>query len=72
MIDIVSCGGTGTFPWCIRQNGVTEVQIGGGIFSDRVYRDEFHVDFPSALTVIATVRAARPRRVSSSILVRRR
>ena len=35
-IAIVSCGGTGTFPWCIRQPGVTEVQIGGGIFSDRV------------------------------------
>jgi D-serine deaminase-like pyridoxal phosphate-dependent protein len=58
-IDIVSCGGTGTFPWCIRQSGVTEVQIGGGIFSDRIYREEFHVDFPSALTVLATV-TSRP------------
>jgi len=58
-VDIVSCGGTGTFPWCIRQPGVTEVQIGGGIFSDRVYRDEFHVDLPSALTVVATV-TSRP------------
>jgi D-serine deaminase-like pyridoxal phosphate-dependent protein len=58
-VDIVSCGGTGTFPWCIRQPGVTEVQIGGGIFSDLVYRDEFHVDFPTALTVLATV-TSRP------------
>lgn len=58
-IDIVSCGGTGTFPWCIRQPGVTEVQIGGGIFSDRTYREEFHMDFPCALSVLATV-TSRP------------
>jgi D-serine deaminase-like pyridoxal phosphate-dependent protein len=58
-MDIVSCGGTGTFPWCIRQSGVTEVKIGGGIYSDKVYRDEFHVDFLSALTVLATV-TSRP------------
>src|SRR5262245_20633579 len=58
-VDIVSCGGTGTFPWCIHQSGITEVQIGGGIFSDRVYRDEFHVDLPCALTVLATV-TSRP------------
>jgi D-serine deaminase-like pyridoxal phosphate-dependent protein len=58
-IAIVSCGGTGTFPWCIRQPGVKEVQIGGGIFCDRVYREEFHTDFSDALTVLATV-TSRP------------
>jgi D-serine deaminase-like pyridoxal phosphate-dependent protein len=58
-VGIVSCGGTGTFPWCIRQPGVTEVQIGGGIFSDLVYREEFHTDFPDALTVLTTV-TSRP------------
>jgi D-serine deaminase-like pyridoxal phosphate-dependent protein len=58
-VDIVSCGGTGTFPYCIEQPGVTEVQIGGGIFSDNYYRDIYHVDLPYALTVLATV-TSRP------------
>jgi D-serine deaminase-like pyridoxal phosphate-dependent protein len=58
-IDIVSCGGTGTFPWCIEQPGVTEVQIGGAIFSDVHYRTHYHVDFEPALTVLATV-TSRP------------
>ena len=58
-IEIVSCGGTGTFPYCIQQPGVTEVQIGGAIFSDRYYREHYHTDFPFALTVLATV-TSRP------------
>jgi D-serine deaminase-like pyridoxal phosphate-dependent protein len=58
-IDIVSCGGTGSFPYCIEQPGVTEVQIGGAIFSDMHYRTHYHVDFEPALTVLATV-TSRP------------
>jgi D-serine deaminase-like pyridoxal phosphate-dependent protein len=58
-VDIVSCGGTGTFPFCIQQPGVTEVQIGGAIFSDMHYRLDYHVDFEPALTVLATV-TSRP------------
>ena len=58
-VDIVSCGGTGTFPYCIEQPGVTEVQIGGAIFSDMHYRTHYHVDFEPALTVLATV-TSRP------------
>lgn len=54
-VDIVSCGGTGTFPYCVRQPGVTEVQVGGAIFSDMHYRTHYHVDFPCALTILATV-----------------
>ena len=54
-VDIVSCGGTGTFPVCVRQPGVTEVQIGGAILSDMHYRTHYHADFPCALTVLATV-----------------
>jgi D-serine deaminase-like pyridoxal phosphate-dependent protein len=54
-VEIVSCGGTGTFPYCIRQPGVTEVQVGGGIFSDMHYRNDYHVDFPFALTLLTTV-----------------
>jgi D-serine deaminase-like pyridoxal phosphate-dependent protein len=56
---IVSCGGSGTFPFCIEQPGVTEVQIGGAIFSDVHYREHFHLDFPPALTLLATV-TSRP------------
>ncbi len=56
---IVSCGGTGTFPYCVRQRGVTEVQVGGGIFGDVHYRDHYHEDFRCSLTVLATV-TSRP------------
>jgi D-serine deaminase-like pyridoxal phosphate-dependent protein len=59
VVEIVSCGGTGTFPSCTRQPGVTEVQVGGAIFSDMHYRTHYHVDFPFALTVLATV-TSRP------------
>jgi D-serine deaminase-like pyridoxal phosphate-dependent protein len=59
VVEIVSCGGTGTFPSCTRQRGVTEVQVGGAIFSDMHYRTHYHVDFPFALTVLATV-TSRP------------
>ncbi len=57
--DIVCCGGTGTFPHCIRQPGVTEVQVGGAIFSDMHYIRDYHVDFEPALTIVATV-TSRP------------
>jgi D-serine deaminase-like pyridoxal phosphate-dependent protein len=56
---IVSCGGTGTFPFCIMQPGVTEVQVGGAVFSDVHYRDHYHATFPQALTLLATV-TSRP------------
>jgi D-serine deaminase-like pyridoxal phosphate-dependent protein/predicted dehydrogenase len=58
-VDIVSCGGTGTYPYCVEQPGVTEVQVGGAIFSDVYYRTKFHVDFPCALTLLTTV-TSRP------------
>ena len=58
-VEIVSCGGTGTFPYCAMQPGVTEVQVGGAIFSDMHYRDHYHIDFPCALTLLATV-TSRP------------
>jgi D-serine deaminase-like pyridoxal phosphate-dependent protein len=56
---IVSCGGTGTFPYCARQPGVTEVQAGGGVFSDVHYQQHYHYDRPPALTLLATV-TSRP------------
>lgn len=58
-VTMVSCGGTGTFPFCIQQPGVTEVQVGGAIFSDMHYRTHYHVDFAPALTLLATV-TSRP------------
>jgi D-serine deaminase-like pyridoxal phosphate-dependent protein len=58
-VDIVSCGGTGSFPYCAMQPGVTDVQVGGAIFSDMHYRDHYHTDFPCALTLMATV-TSRP------------
>ena len=58
-IDIVSCGGSGTFPYCISAPGITEVQMGGAIFSDVHYRTHYHLDFPAGLTVLASV-TSRP------------
>jgi D-serine deaminase-like pyridoxal phosphate-dependent protein len=58
-VEIVSCGGTGTFPFCAQQPGVTEIQAGGAIFSDMHYRTHYHSDFPCALTLLATV-TSRP------------
>ena len=57
--EIVSCGGTGTYPTCLQHLGVTEVQVGGGIFSDMHYRTNVGVQFPCALSIIATV-TSRP------------
>ena len=58
-VELVSCGGTGTFPYCAQQPGVTEVQVGGAIFSDVHYRAHYHLDFPPALTILTTV-TSRP------------
>jgi D-serine deaminase-like pyridoxal phosphate-dependent protein len=58
-VTIVSCGGSGTFPYCVEQPGITEVQVGGAIFSDMHYRGHYHLNFPPALTVLATV-TSRP------------
>ena len=58
-VTVVSCGGTGTFPYCVQQPGVTEVEVGGAIFSDMHYLTHYHVDFAPALTVLTTV-TSRP------------
>ena len=57
---IVSCAGTGSYLYAIRQPGITELQAGGLIFMDAYYRHKCHVpDFDYALTVIATI-VSRP------------
>jgi D-serine deaminase-like pyridoxal phosphate-dependent protein len=58
-IRIVSCGGTGTLLYCVKQPGVTEVQVGGGVMNDQHYRWHHNIDLPFALTVLATV-TSRP------------
>jgi D-serine deaminase-like pyridoxal phosphate-dependent protein len=58
-VGMVSCGGTGTYPTAVREAGVTEIQAGGGVFSDVRYRTRLGVDHPYALTVLTTV-TSRP------------
>ncbi len=58
--SIVSCGGTGSLPFAVRQPGITEIQAGGVIFMDAFYRHKCRLDgFQYALTVLATV-VSRP------------
>jgi D-serine deaminase-like pyridoxal phosphate-dependent protein len=58
-IEIVSCGGTGTFETSASIAGVTEIQAGGGIFGDVRYRTIYNVPLDYGLTVLATV-TSRP------------
>ena len=51
----MSCGGTGTYWITATIPGVTEVQAGGGIFSDVVYQEQYGLDHELALTMMTTV-----------------
>lgn len=63
-VDIVSCGGTGTYLHTSTLDGVTELQAGGGVFGDQRYREEFHVPLAPALTLQSTVLSRpAPRRI---------
>ena len=54
--QVVSCGGTGSYPITLGQQGITEIQAGGAIFMDAFYRDACQItDLQNALTVLATV-----------------
>ena len=64
-VEIVSCGGTGTFKFTAGIPGITEIQAGGGIFSDMLY-ESWGIDHPFALTVVSTV-TSRP--VADRIIV---
>ena len=58
--DIVSAGGTGSYQITADCPGVTELQAGGGIFADPMYRVQCGVEgLQPALTVLATV-VSRP------------
>lgn len=54
-VEIVSCGGTGTYWITAKLPGVTEVQAGGGIFCDVYYRKDCGVEHEYALTILTTV-----------------
>ena len=55
-VGTVSAGGTGSFHISVAHPAVTELQAGGGIFMDAMYRDAFRVpDLQPALSVVATV-----------------
>ena len=58
-VEIVSCGGTGTYWITAALPGVTEVQAGGGIFCDVHYRKDFGVAHEYALSILTTV-VSRP------------
>lgn len=58
-IEIVSCGGTGTYPITAAIRGVTEIQAGGGVFGDVYYRKRMGIDHEYALTVLTTI-TSRP------------
>jgi D-serine deaminase-like pyridoxal phosphate-dependent protein len=55
-VETVSAGGTGCYQITAAYNGITEIQAGGGIFMDNMYRKDCFVDdLDLALTVLATV-----------------
>ncbi|NKB67306.1 MAG: DSD1 family PLP-dependent enzyme [Candidatus Latescibacteria bacterium] len=55
-VSIISAGGTGCYQLTAAYSGITEIQAGGGIFMDALYRDTCHIDdLQPALTVLATV-----------------
>ena len=58
-VDIVSCGGSGTYWISAFAPGITEVEAGGGIYGCVRYRKSFGVEVESALTVLSTV-TSRP------------
>lgn len=57
-VEIVSCGGSGTYRTTAGLPGVTEVQAGGGTLGDTTYRD-LDVPVEPALTLLTTV-VSRP------------
>jgi D-serine deaminase-like pyridoxal phosphate-dependent protein len=57
-VEIVSCGGTGTFLTSGTLPGITEIQAGGGIFGDATYR-ALGVELTPALTLRVGV-SSRP------------
>lgn len=63
-VEIVSAGGTGSYELSALHDGITELQAGGGIFMDAMYRRTCHVEsLQPALTILATVTSRAADRV---------
>ena len=63
-VEIVSAGGTGSYELSALHDGVTELQAGGGVFMDAMYRRTCHVEaLTPALTVLTTVTSRAADRV---------
>ena len=61
-VEIISAGGTGCYNITAAHPGITELQAGGGIFMDLMYRDTCSIDeLEFALTVLGTVTSRHPR-----------
>ena len=58
-VEIISCGGTGTYRISAFVPGITEIEAGGGVYCDIAYRRHFGVDHEFALTILSTV-TSRP------------
>ena len=59
-MEVVSCGGTGSYRYSAQVEGITEIQAGGGCFMDRWYAKSCGVNWlEPALFVAATV-VSRP------------
>lgn len=54
-VEIVSCGGSGSYEISGGVDGVTEIQAGGGCLMDRFYRESCHVDLEQSLFVVGSV-----------------
>jgi D-serine deaminase-like pyridoxal phosphate-dependent protein len=54
-VEIISCGGTGTYTHSASIPGPTEIVAGGGIWGDLLYRNQYGVDHPMAMSVLSTV-----------------
>lgn len=57
-VDIVSCGGSGTYTVASAMSGVTEIQAGGAVFSDVTYK-KWGAETEPALFIRSTV-TSRP------------
>ena len=58
-VDIVSCGGSGTYWISAFEPGVTEIQAGGANLGDVNYGANFGVSLPTSMSVLTTV-TSRP------------
>jgi D-serine deaminase-like pyridoxal phosphate-dependent protein len=58
-VEIVSCGGTGTYWISAFVPGITEIEAGGGVYCDITYRHDYGVEHEFALTILSTV-TSRP------------